>query len=140
MLLSRPQPQIPLSYRIQSCMFEAFLLNLIAIIPSVPSVFFFKSPIWILNYSPSLFMALFTASYLAKSELSRWLRLGFSCFLAGLGNSAVTSESLTLSYEASVNLCFYGAWVFYAYSILLAYAYFRIFIKEVGRYGRETPL
>ena len=138
MLLSRPQPKIPSSFKLQRNIIEAFLFNLIAIIPSVPSMIFFKSQIWILNYSSSLFMALFITSYLAKSKPSRWVRLVFSCFLARMGNSAVTSERLTLTSEVSVNLCFYGAWFFYACSILLAYAYFRIFIVGADRNGEET--
>ena len=135
---SKPRNKIPLTFKIQGGMFEGFLLCLIATAPSLPSLIFFESPIWIITHSSSLFTVLSLTAFLTKGNISRWFMLGFVCFLAGMGNSAVISESLTLSSEVFVNLCFYGAWFLYVCSVLLSWVYYRIFIVGAGRNGEET--
>ena len=140
MLLSKPQPKIPVSYRIQKAMFEGLLLSLIAVAPSIPSLIFFKRPFWMLDRSQSLFMSLFLASFVTKSKASRWFMLGFACLLGIISLFAVTFRSLTLSSQVLVNLCFYGSWVLSAFSVLLAYGYYRIFVVRVDGDGEGKIL
>mgnify|MGYP000604336969 CR=1 FL=1 len=130
---------VPVSYKIQKAMFEGLLLSLIAVAPSLPSLVF-NEPFWVLARSPFLFMSLFLASFITKSKASRWFMLGFACSLGIISLLAVTFRSLTLSSQVLVNLCFYGSWVLSAFSVLLAYGYYKIFIVRVDGDGEEKIL